>query len=261
MDEALLLPRGLAQSNEQVAGSGAASAVWESVQMEKLSWRIAAQVRAALFSRQVKAGDFLGSEASLAQQFRVSRTAARDALRSLEAVGIVEIRMGAKGGAWIAAANLERFADALSVQLSLIGAKALEVFEAQMALEVLAAEKAAQGMTTAQRENLENALHAVEAARTQLDTFTEASLRFHEALVEASGNRVLLAQFKALRFMLMPLLAAFTDADTAERVIASHRRLFEAVCGGEVALARQLMQARIETVRARFMPAWSRSVS
>ncbi|WP_153076787.1 FadR/GntR family transcriptional regulator [Paraburkholderia bonniea] len=233
-----------------------ASAAWESVQTEKLSWRIAAQVRSALFSHQVKAGDFLGSEASLAQQFHVSRTAARDALRTLEAVGIVEIRMGAKGGAWIAGANPERFADALSIQLSLMGASAAEVFEAQMALEVLAAEKAAEGLTPQQRDALEAALHAVDAARTQLDTFTEASLRFHEALVAASGNRLLLAQFKALRFMLTPLLATYTSAATAARVVASHRLLFEAVCRGEVALARQLMRARIEVVRTSFLPLW-----
>lgn len=230
------------------------STVWASVQTEKLSWRIASQVRAALFSNQVKAGDFLGSEASLAQQFNVSRTAARDALRTLEAVGIVEIRMGAKGGAWIAGANPERFADALSIQLSLIGASAREVFDAQMAIEVLAAEKAAESLTVAHRAALRDALHGVEDARKQLDTFTDASLRFHEALVEASGNRVLVAQFKALRFVLTPLLATYTSEDIANRVIASHRRLFDAVCRGEVDLARRLMQERIQIVRTSFIP-------
>ena len=230
------------------------STVWESVQTEKLSWRVASQVRAALFSKQVKAGDFLGSEASLAQQFNVSRTAARDALRTLEAVGIVEIRMGAKGGVWIAGANPERFADALSIQLSLIGAGAHEVFDAQMAIEVLAAEKAAENLTVAHRTALRDALHRVEDARKQLESFTDASLRFHEALVEASGNRVLLAQFKALRFVLTPLLATYTSADTANRVIASHRRLFDAVCRGEVELARRLMQERIQIVRTSFIP-------
>jgi GntR family transcriptional repressor for pyruvate dehydrogenase complex len=227
------------------------STVWESVQTEKLSWRVASQVRAALFSKQVKAGDFLGSEASLAQQFNVSRTAARDALRTLEAVGIVEIRMGAKGGVWIAGANPERFADALSIQLSLIGAGASEVFDAQMAIEVMAAEKAAENLTVAHRTALRDALHRVEDARK---SFTDASLRFHEALVEASGNRVLLAQFKALRFVLTPLLATYTSADTANRVIASHRRLFDAVCRGEVELARRLMQERIQIVRTSFIP-------
>ncbi|WP_322056163.1 FadR/GntR family transcriptional regulator [Paraburkholderia sp. J63] len=245
-------------NNDKASGEHArlAPALWESVQTEKLSWRIAAQVRAALFSNQVRAGDFLGSEASLAQQFQVSRTAARDALRTLEAVGIVEIRMGAKGGAWIASANPERFADALSIQLSLIGASALEVFDAQMAIEVLAVEKAAQRLLPEHRAALTAALQVVKDARGALTGFTDASLHFHEALVEASGNRVLLAQFKALRFVLTPLLAIYTSADTAARVVASHTRLFDAICRGDAALARRLMQERIRIVRASFIPAW-----
>jgi DNA-binding FadR family transcriptional regulator len=245
-------------NNDNASGepARAAPAVWESVHTEKLSWRIASQVRAALFSNQVRAGDFLGSEASLAQQFSVSRTAARDALRTLEAVGIIEIRMGAKGGAWIASANPERFADALSIQLSLIGASALEVFDAQMAIEALAAEKAAQGLLPAHRDALAAALQVVKQARGQLGAFTDASLHFHEALVEASGNRVLLAQFKALRFVLTPLLSIYTSTDTAARVIASHSRLFDAICRGDAALARRLMQERIRIVRASFIPGW-----
>ena len=59
-----------------------------------LSGRIAGEIREALFSGKIRSGDFLGTEASLAQEFGVSRMASRDALRSLAATGIVEVRQG-----------------------------------------------------------------------------------------------------------------------------------------------------------------------
>ena len=68
----------------------------------------------------VRPGDFLGSEAAIAQQFGVSQMAARDALRSLQALGIIEIRAGSKGGASIASANLQRLTDSVAIQLQLM---------------------------------------------------------------------------------------------------------------------------------------------
>ena len=55
-------------------------------------------IRHALFSDELKAGDFLGRESDLVNHFSVSRVPMRDALRTLEAMGVVEIRVGGKGG-------------------------------------------------------------------------------------------------------------------------------------------------------------------
>ena len=71
----------------------------------------------------------------------------RDALRSLEAMGIVEIRMGAGGGARIAHGNSNRFADALAIQMALIGVETDDVLQVQGAIESLAAELAARNAT------------------------------------------------------------------------------------------------------------------
>ena len=67
-----------------------------------LSAQVVAEVRDALFAKRLRPGDFLGTEKDLAARFDASRIVARDALRTLEALGIVEIRMGKGGGARIA---------------------------------------------------------------------------------------------------------------------------------------------------------------
>ena len=74
-----------------------------------LSAQIVADVRDALFAKRLKPGDFLGTEKELAARYGTSRIVARDALRTLEALGIVEIRMGKGGGARIARGNPRLF--------------------------------------------------------------------------------------------------------------------------------------------------------
>src|SRR5499433_3931075 len=119
-----------------------------------LSSQIVAEVREALTAKRLKPGDFLGTEKDLAGRHGVSRIVARDALRTLEALGIVEIRMGKGGGARIARGNPKLFAEALAVQLDLTGVSAAEVMDAQRAIECLAAELAAENATEADIKKL-----------------------------------------------------------------------------------------------------------
>src|SRR5438093_5826025 len=114
-----------------------------------LSSQIVSDVRDALFSKKLTPGDFLGTEKDLAARYGVSRIVARDALRTLEASGIVEIRMGKGGGARIARGNPRLFAEALAVQLDLDGVGPSEIMDAQRAIECLAAELAAENATDA----------------------------------------------------------------------------------------------------------------
>src|SRR5262245_8729274 len=111
------------------------------------SSRIVAQVRAALFRGELKPGDMIGSETDLARKLGVSRVPVRDAFKTLQAMGIVEVKMGVNGGARVAAGDPSRFADALAVQFQLVGISVDEMFDAQIATEVMAAELAARNAT------------------------------------------------------------------------------------------------------------------
>src|SRR5712691_3646416 len=159
-----------------------------------MSSQIVAWVRDALFAKKLRPGDFLGTEKDLAARFNASRIVARDALRTLEALGIVEIRMGKGGGARIAHGNPRLFAEALAVQLDLTGVSAAEVMDAQRAIETLGAELAAENATPADIARLRALLRDAQAAIGDLDLFTKASRDFHLAVAEASHNRVILVQ-------------------------------------------------------------------
>jgi GntR family transcriptional regulator, transcriptional repressor for pyruvate dehydrogenase complex len=220
-----------------------------------LSWRIIRQIRAALFAGELRSGERLGGEIELAGRFGVSRMAIRDALRSLEAAGIVEIRVGAKGGAYIAEGNPERFADALAIQLKLIGVTIAEIFDAQIAIEVTSTEMAAEHADAADLAKLNDLLKGQREHRHSKPRFTELSMRFHETLVEASHNRALIAQFKALRFVLEPLYARRLTDDVAERVIAANAALLAKIEARDAEGARALINRRLQIVRARQLAA------
>ena len=224
--------------------------LWEPVQADTLSWRIVSQVRKALFAGQLKPGDFLGTEASVAARFGVSRMAARDALRSLAAVGIITIRQGAKGGAVIAQGNAEHFADALAVQLKLIGVSETEMLDAQIGIEAMATELAAQRATPGDVSRMAGLLEEMRRLLDDPVSFTDVSMRFHLAVVEASHNRALVAQFKALRYVLLPAYTRHTTREIAERAIEAHGVLLQHIQAGDAEAARTQMVQRLRQIRA-----------
>lgn len=229
---------------------------WNDVRPVSVSSRIVEQVRAALFRGDLRPGDLLGSETYLARKFGVSRVPVRDAFKALQALGIVEIKAGAKGGARIAAGDPTRFADALAVQFKLVGIGVEEMFDAQIATEVMAAELAARHATADDLQKLRDIVADLQAmsqrpmsASTALK-FTTRSLEFHEALVDAAHNRALSAQFKALRSVLEPEYARHTGNAVARRVIASHRAMIESIATGDAERACSLTRRRLQTIRA-----------
>src|SRR5829696_9430294 len=128
-----------------------------------LSSQIIGDVRDALFAKKLKPGDSIGTENEIAARYGVSRIVARDALRTLQALGIAEIKMGKGGGARVARGNPRLFAEALAVQLDLTGVSVAEIMDAQRAIECLAAELAAEHATSADHARLRRLIAEAEA--------------------------------------------------------------------------------------------------
>jgi GntR family transcriptional repressor for pyruvate dehydrogenase complex len=216
-----------------------------------LSSQIVAQVRDDLFEKRLKPGDFLGTEKELAARYDVSRMVARDALRTLSALGIVDIRMGKGGGARIAPGNPRLFAEALAVQLDLTGVTAAEILDAQRAVECMAAELAALNATAADHARLRALLADAEAVIGDNEAFTRVSLDFHLAVAEASHNRVLVTQFISLHHVSWPRRNRTLTTRVARRVLDVHKELAELIEMRDAAGARALMDDHIKMIKAR----------
>jgi GntR family transcriptional repressor for pyruvate dehydrogenase complex len=219
--------------------------------MESLSARIIGDVRAQLIERRLRPGDVLGTEKDLAAHYSVSRIVARDALRTLQALGIAEIRMGKGGGARVAAGNPRLFAEALAIQLDLIGVDAGEVIDAQRAIECMAAELAAEHATAADHANLNRLLAEAERVISQRDEYTRLSKAFHFAVAEASHNRVLVVQLVSLDHVAWPLRNTTLTPAVSRRVLDVHKELASLIEMRDPAGARRLMDDHVKMIRTR----------
>jgi GntR family transcriptional repressor for pyruvate dehydrogenase complex len=216
-----------------------------------LASRIVAEVREALFERRYRPGEFLGTEKDLAARHGVSRIVARDALRTLEALGIVDISRGAGGGARITRGNPQLFAEALAVQLELADIDREEIMTAQGAVEGLAAELAARNATPAQILSLKNLVAEAEGKLEDLDAFTRSSLRFHLGIAEASRNRVLHYQLISLQHVSWPTRNRTLNRAVARKILEAHRKLIALIEAREAGEARLFMEAHVGMIRER----------
>jgi GntR family transcriptional repressor for pyruvate dehydrogenase complex len=216
-----------------------------------LSSQIVADVRDALFAKKLKPGDGIGTENEIAQRYGVSRIVARDALRTLQALGIADIRMGKGGGARVARGNPRLFAEALAVQLDLAGVEASEIMDAQRAIECLAAELAAENATDDDIARLRALVDEAEANIGDAERYTALSAEFHLAVAEASHNRVLVVQLISLQHVSWPRRNPTLTPKVMRHILDVHKELLALIEMRDAAGARNLMDGHVKMIRSR----------
>jgi GntR family transcriptional repressor for pyruvate dehydrogenase complex len=220
---------------------------WKPVRVLRASEDVVAQISATFFDG-LRPGDWLGTEAELADRFGVSRVTIRDAARTLEARGIVDVKVGARGGIRVANPDPSRLAQALAVQLHLMGITRDELIEAQQAIEPATAALAAQRATAESIDAMHELVERCRAAMTTPEHFVEPALDFHLAIADAAGNRALRAALTALR----PLQGAEfraapprTSHRLAQRIVTMHTAILEAIRLHDPELAAERMREHL----------------
>ena len=163
---------------------------------------IVGQIREAIASGGIAPGERLPSERDLGVAFGVSRTTLREALRALEAQGVIEIRTGSRGGAFVAEPSSELVAAALGALLRFRSATARELGEFRIPFEAENAAWAARRADPAALAELEHIVGDVDVApRDDAVPWAEVAaleVRFHDAVARATGNSVRAAIMAAI---------------------------------------------------------------
>jgi len=219
------------------------SATFSPVRPTRASADVIAQIRQAIFSGRYRPGDRLSTERELARQFGVSRVTVRDALRALEASGLIEVRVGGQGGPYVAQPDVLRLSESLENHLRLSGISFRELAEARQALETTAARLAAERATADDLARLAAALRKP----TEPSQSAGASLDFHAALVAAAHNRALLSMFSATRALLRQALGELhaRQPDMAAAGHHAHQALHDAIAARDPETAVRVMRAHL----------------
>ena len=215
--------------------------MFERIRRPRASGEIVAQIERAIFGGQLSAGDRLQSERELAEEFGVSRITVRDALRILEARGLIKVKVGASGGAFVSEANMDRVAESLSTMLRLKRMTLSELAEARKVVETATVELAAERATAKDIAMLREVVDRGKAAVRDRDSHLQVSMDFHVALAKIAGNEVLHATVAAYHELLVGALADMRDPKSARVTQKLHEEILDAVKAHDGEAAQEVM--------------------
>lgn len=227
--------------------------MFTSVRTPRVYEHIVGQIEQAIFERRLDAGDRLPPERELVRQFHASRVAVREALRTLEHRGLVEVRHGSSGGHFVRAMDAGLLRRDLTTLLRLGRITPWQLTEARLLIEPqvagLAAQRAADVDLKALREAL--AARADLAGRGQ-DSYP-LDVAFHRLIAATAKNPVhaiLVDALLDLEAEAMGRGAARTVEDAAAEG-AAHRAIAEGIAARAPERARAAMEAHVVDVQRR----------
>jgi GntR family transcriptional repressor for pyruvate dehydrogenase complex len=233
-----------ARDNPRLAQPG----LFDKVSVGRISETIVDQIRQLMRQGQLRPGDRLPAERDLCERFGVSRVTVREALRMLESSGLVEIRVGARGGAFVTAPTSEHIGDGLADMLTLSALTAADVTEVRLILEVgivpLVCARATEEDLAALNEICERSREAIGNG-----TYTMAlSAEFHARVAASTHNPALGMLVDSFRGPIRMSLESAKATAPEMGVLGSeeHERFTEAVRQRDPELATRIMREHLE---------------
>jgi DNA-binding FadR family transcriptional regulator len=219
-------------------------ALFAPVKVGRASTAIVERIRDALASGDLREGDRLPSERELADVFGVSRVTVRDGLRALEASGLVQIRVGARGGAFVTAPSASHVQDGIANMLILSELPPDDVAEARLLLELgtitLAVDRATDEDVARLRELCERSQKALRDGTYAVALSTE----FHALLAQAAHNpaiAMITSSFRGPLSMHSIRVRQPNDKDRHRASVREHFEILEALERRDAAAAREAM--------------------
>ncbi len=225
---------------------------YQPIERRRVYAQIAEQLLAQIGSRRLRPGDALPPERELTQTFKVGRSSIREALRMLESQGVIE---PASGGAFVIANAANPLETSLRLLFTLDEQAGMhDLFELRRIVECEAAALAAERHRDEHLGEMDAATAEMEAsllASGRGDSFIEADVRFHLAVAEATGNRLVLHTMHAVRDVLRrALVTVYTIPQSPESAVVEHRAIRAAVAAGDGGRARDEMRAHLGRVES-----------
>jgi len=208
--------------------------------------RVTGQVEQLIVKGKLRPGDRLPPERELARQFGVSRTVVREAVRSLVAKGLLEVRPGS--GTVVRSPSADAVAQSLMMFLR-AGRPEFDcekVMEIRRVLEVANAGFAAQRRTPDDLAEMERILRDAGALSYDRYRFAELDVAFHAAVARATHNELLSLLLDSVADILLTWRQfSFDVPGTPERAFTYHRAIYEQIKRGDVEGARRAMSEHL----------------
>ncbi|NVJ91502.1 MAG: FadR family transcriptional regulator [Methylocystaceae bacterium] len=233
---------------------------YEPLVTESLANQIAETIRQAIVDGDLKVNERLPTEPELAQRFGVSRPTIREALKRLAAQNLIRSRRGPSGGTFV------NKPDSLEAQNALINITSLmttmgefdlsDIAEARRELELLCVQLATQRRDTSHLETMRQEIEIQKNPALSDQDFCASDVRFHRALVDASGNSMLKFMMAAVIEAVQPVvnLIVFRFWDK-QKTITQHEQILVSIEAGDQQGAANAIREQMDDLQERYAKA------
>ena len=225
------------------------STPYSPIQNERLYTRIVEQIEARILAGDLTVGEQLPPERELGEQFGVSRTAVREAVKILREKGLIEIRHGR--GTFVTNGTPGVMRQSLDMLMKFGTTDGFSnLVEVREILEPEIAALAAERMTDEHAHTMREAIEIMETAFDQVEVYVEADLDFHLALAEATQNPLIPALMDSIIDLLREQRKRIgLVSGGLRRGQGHHKKILEAVVRHDAQAARRAMQDHLRQVR------------
>lgn len=209
----------------------------------------------------LKRGDQIESDRELAKKLNIGRSAVREALKVLDVLGMIDIRLGQ--GTYITSRETNFFSVPLSWSLFLDGAQVKSILQVRGALELRAVQLAAQCEDKNKLDKLTDIYYRMQKTFQEskdsdnlqhaLQETLDADIEFHTCIAECSGNPIILSMLTTIRNFLKRVSGTgMVDAEQLQAVVEEHQKLYGAIISGNVEAATKTMMKHLAASMARY---------
>ena len=213
------------------------------MQVPKASDVLANDLRERILRGDFPSGTALPPERELVTQTRMSRTTVREALRILEVQGLVAIKTGRSGGAFVQQPGGDSVATSVSLLIRGQQLRLTALLETREAIEPACASLAAKYRTDDDLAALDAANTTLGDTSLPLESFLQANVDWHLAVAIASHNELLTGFMTALSTAIYSSTenTAFVDDDVRKTTHRAHKNITDAIRAGDSAAAMRRM--------------------
>ncbi|MBI4318151.1 MAG: FadR family transcriptional regulator [Chloroflexi bacterium] len=206
-----------------------------------------------IFSRiadgSLKTGERLPTEREMALQFGVSRSTVRETLRMLQHSGLIRIKYGSQGGAFVSTDDWSPVSNALRMILRLNQTPLTELLEARKFIEAASAKLAAERAGEDDLAKMRASLEEMKANLTDHAVMNEANTLFHITIAQAAGNLVLLATMQSLQRLIEKSVDELVnDLNASHGLLSAHNEIFDAIVKRNADAAQAAMNRHLESI-------------
>ncbi|AZV57111.1 FadR family transcriptional regulator [Clostridium sp. AWRP] len=214
----------------------------------KVYEHVIVQIENMIMDGTLKRGDKLPSERELVDNFKVSRTSIREALRALQVIGLIDSRQGE--GNFIKQSFEDSLFEPLSIIFMLQGGKPEEIMEVRKIIEVRTAAIAAEKINDEQLGNLERLANAFKTSKDEKDN-VELDKQFHYQIAQVTENFLIKNILNSMSFLMDSFLKEargkiLVNEGNLSVLAAQHIKIYEAIKNHDAKMASEEMKKHLD---------------